>query len=392
VRQLADREQLNVLWAQLVALRQRMAANAQHSDYRAFRWEQMLRFDYTPADCVAFQNTIEEVAVPAAARIYERRRQRLDIDTLRPWDLAVDTLGRPPLRPFTDVAELERKAAAIFRRVDPQLSAYFETMRRESLLDLANHKGKAPGGYCTIFPLARRPFIFMNAVGLEQDVVVLLHEAGHSFHAFELLRLPYHQQWEVGMEFAEVGSMAMELLAAPYLRKNEGGFYSDSEAARARVDHLERIICFWPYMAVVDAFQHWVYVNPDAAADPVNCDAQWGELWHRFMRGVNWSGFEQEMVTGWQRKLHIFKAPFYYVEYGLAQLGAVQVWRNSLRNQSDAVSRYREALSLGCTMPLPQLYEAAGATFAFDAATLRDAVMLIERTIDELDSVQARSY
>lgn len=179
--------------------------------------------------------------------------------------------------------------------------------------------------------------------------------------------------------------MAMELLATPYLTADDGGFYSPAEAARSRAEHLESIIRFWPYMAVVDAFQHWVYTNAEAARDPAACDATWAALWNRFMIGVDWSGLEQELMTGWHRKQHLYHNPFYYVEYGLAQLGAVQVWRNALRDQASAVASYRQALALGGTAPLPQLYHTAGARLAFDAATLREAVALIEETIAGLD-------
>jgi len=387
-RQLADRGALNDLWGRMLDLRRRIAANADCADYRDYRWRQLLRFDYTPADCEAFHTAIEQVVVPAAARIYERRRRRLSIETLRPWDLDVDAQGRAPLRPFGDVADLDATCAAMLARVNPELGAQFAIMQREQLLDLGNRKGKAPGGYCTFFPIAERPYIFMNAVGVHEDVNTLLHEAGHAFHVFHTFDgdgLPYHQQWDVGMEFAEVASMSMELLAAPYLPASAGGFYTDRDAARARVEHLEGILRFWPYMAVVDAFQHWAYTHPDAAAEPASCDAAWSALWRRFMPGVDWSGLEDQLADGWRQKVHIFQLPFYYVEYGLAQLGAVQVWRNSLSDQAGAVARYRYALSLGCTATLPGLYAAAGARFAFDAATLREAVDLIERTIAEIE-------
>src|SRR6266545_853519 len=235
-RRLQDQAALDALWVKLLQLRLQIAANADFPDYRAYRWQQLQRVDYTPADCVAFHQAVEQVAVPAATRIYERRRQRLGLETLRPWDLDVNSLGLAPLRPFTEVADLEARSAAILRRVDPELGAQFEIMRREGLLDLDNRVGKAPGGYCTVFPAAERPFIFMNAVGLHNDVVTLLHESGHAFHVFHIFgagRLPYYQQWDVGMEFAEVVSMAMELLGAPYLPADEGGFYSVQEAARA---------------------------------------------------------------------------------------------------------------------------------------------------------------
>lgn len=385
-RQLADRARLNDLWRQFLALRLRIAANADCATYRDFRWKEMKRFDYTPQDCLDFGAAIEQIVVPAAARVYERRRARLGVEALRPWDLDVDSFGRPALRPFSAVEDLERRCEAIFQRVDPQLGDYFATMRREGLLDLDNRKGKAPGGYQIDFRAVKRPFIFMNAVGLHDDVQTLLHEGGHAFHCFESARLPYAQHLEFGSEIAEVASMSMELLAAPYLSESEGGFYSTADAARARVQHLEDLILFWPYMAVVDGFQHWVYTHAEAAADPAQCDAAWGALWDRFMRGVDWSGLDDLRVTGWQRKVHIFDSPFYYVDYGLAQVGAVQIWRNALRDQAAAVRQYRHGLSLGGTRTLPELFAAAGATFATDATTLGELVALIEDTIDALET------
>ena len=384
-RQLEDREAINELWVRFMSLRRQIAANADLPSYRDYRWKMLLRFAYTPDDCAGFQQVIEEVAVPAAVRTLEARRRRLGVETLRPWDLLVDPLGRPPLRPFADAAELDAGASRIFHRVDPRLGAYYDTMRAEGLLDLDNRKGKAPSGYCTEFAAAQRPFIFMNAVGLHEDVQTLLHEGGHAFHVFESAGLKYAPQREVGLEFAEVASMAMELLAAPYLTAEQGGFYADGEAARARIEHLEEVLLFWPYMAVVDAFQHWAYQNPEAATNPAHCDARWAELWSRFMPGVDWSGLDAEMRTGWQRKGHIHQTPFYYVEYGLAQLGALQVWRNARHDQAGAVARYRRALSLGGTAALPDLFAAAGAKFALDAATLAEAVGLIEATIGQLE-------
>jgi oligoendopeptidase F len=275
----------------------------------------------------------------------------------------------------------------MFSSVDPQLGRYFLQMETESLLDLENRKGKAPGGFCIDFPLARKPFIFMNAVGLHDDVQTMLHEGGHAFHTFEIAGLPYHPQLEIPMEFAEVASMAMELLAAPYLTRDQGGFYSPEEAARARIEHLENSLLFWPYMAVVDAFQHWVYTQPQLARDPAECDACWSALWDRFMQGIDYSGLDEHKVTGWQRKVHIFQDPFYYIEYGLAQLGAVQVWRNARKDQAGAVAAYRRALSLGGTASLPELFRTAGAHFAFDADTLAEAVQLMVGTIEELESI-----
>lgn len=381
-RQLQDREAIAGLWSQFMDLRCKLAANAGFADYRSFRWKQLQRFDYGPDDCKRFHEAIEAVVTPAAARIYERRKQRLGLDALRPWDLSVDPMGRPPLVPFQDVNTLQTSAGSIFNHVDPALGAYFETMIRERLLDLDNRKNKAPGGYCTEYAAAQRPFIFMNAVGIHDDVQTILHEAGHAFHAFERAALPYSQQRQVGMEFAEVASMSMELIAAPYLSKKHGGFYEESDARRARVEHLERSILFWPYMAVVDAFQHWVYENASEARNADACDARWAEVWTRFMPALDWSGLEEELKTGWQLKLHIHTVPFYYVEYGLAQLGAVHVWGNALKDQHAATAAYRRALSLGGTVPLPELFAAAGARFAFDASTLQSAISLMEQQIE----------
>jgi oligoendopeptidase F len=386
-RQLADRQSINTLWQKFLDLRLQIASNAGKPDYRAYKWQEMHRFDYSPDDCFQFHQAIETAVVPAAQRIYEKRRQRLGVDNLRPWDLDVDISGRAPLRPVDLADELESKSEVIFHQVDPQLGEYFSTMRREGMLDLENRKGKAPGAFCIGFDATRRPFIFANTVGIQDDVQTLLHESGHAFHFFESDRLPYYQLKHVPMEFSEVASMGMELLAAPYLTASSGGFYTEQDTARARIEHLEEIILFWPYMAIVDAFQHWVYANPQEAYDPSNCDAQWAALWDRFRGGVDWSGLEQEKMTGWQRKEHIHEAPFYYVEYGLAQLGAVQVWRNALQDQAEAVASYRKALSLGGSVPLPQLFSTAGARFAFDSAILKAAVRLLEDSITSLEAI-----
>ena len=388
-RRLTDRPQLNALWQKFLRLRGQLAANAGLNSYRDYAWQDRLRFDYTPQDCASFHTAIERVVVPAASRIYERRRQRLGLQTLRPWDLEVDVAQLPALRPFTDAAQLVRTSSAIFNRINPQLGEMFDTLDREQLLDLDNRKGKAPGAYCTGLPLARRTFIFMNSVGMHDDVQTLLHEAGHAFQDFHIAqnpRLPFAQQWNTPLEFCEVASMAMELLAAPHLTLAAGGFYSTADAARARIEHLEGIVLFWPYMAVVDAFQHWVYEHAGVAADPAQCDAQWARLWQRFMPGIDYSGMEDILATGWHRKLHIFQVPFYYIEYGLAQLGAVQIWRNAIKDKTTALAGYRAAIALGGSVPLPQLFAAAGARFAFDAPALQDSVALLEQTLADLEA------
>jgi oligoendopeptidase F len=386
-RLLQDTDALGELWRQMVTLRGHLARNAGLDTYRSYRWREMFRFDYTPEDARRFHDAIERAVVPAAHRIYEQKRQQLGLVSLRPWDEDVDPSGRPPLRPYSDIDELESKTASIFHRVHPRFAEYFETMRVEGLLDLDSRKNKAPGGYSLAYNVVRRPVIFTNAVGTHDNVQTLLHEGGHAFHTFEMAHLPYLQQrleQMVPVEFAEVASMGMELLGSPYLTARDGGFYTEAEAARARIENLRAIITFWPYMATIDALQHWVFEHEDEAADIERCDDYWVTLVDRFLPDIDWSGLEAEKRSRWHRQSHPFTVPFYYIEYGMAQLGAVQVWANMLRDPASAVAAYRNALALGGTVTLPELYAAAGATFVFDDATLAEAVTLIERTIAEL--------
>jgi oligoendopeptidase F len=392
LRALADRPALNHLWGELFELRRQIAANADLPDYRAYAWREKLRFDYTPADAARFHAAILEVCTPAAERILRRRQRALGLDRLRPWDLKdgwytapLDPPERPALRPFQDTEQLAAGVGRMFDRLDPTLGAQFAALRAEGLLDLANRPHKAPGAFCTQFAVTRRPFIFANAVGLQRDVQTLLHESGHAFHVFARLELPYFQQARSPMEFNEVASMAMELLAAPYLTRDQGGFYAPAEAARARREHLEDMILFWPFMAVVDGFQHWAYTHPEAAIQPAACDATWRTLWARYLPAVDWDGLEDECATGWQRKLHIFEEPFYYIEYGLASLGAAQIWVNAQRDPAQALAAYRRALALGGTVTLPELYQAAGGRLAFDAAALAEVVDLMEIALADLD-------
>lgn len=373
-RQAADRDAIAGLWKRFLELRLRISSNAGFSSYRDYRWKALHRFDYTPADCQAFRDAIEAEVVPAASALYEARKKKLAVESLRPWDLAVDPLLRPPLKPYSGAGELESGVQSVFDALDPELGAAFSRMRDRGCLDLESRKGKAPGGYCTFFPVEDKPFIFMNGVGLHDDVQTLLHESGHAFHFIETARWPWSLQWNVGVEFAEVASMAMELLALPFLSAEKGGFYGTPDAERALVEHLESVITLWPYIAVVDAFQHWVYENPAHAASPETCDSQWEALWRRFMPGIDYSGFEDYLRSGWQRKLHIHQIPFYYIEYGMAQLASVQVWANSLEDRAGALEAYRRGLALGGTKRLPDLYAAAGARFAFDRPSLREAV------------------
>ena len=387
-RRLKERENINGLWEKFMAVRLQIAENADMPDFRAYVWRQKFRFDYTPANCKAFHAAIEEVVVPAAKRVLERRRQKLGVDSLRPWDLNVDPFGDDPVKPYESMDEFKSKSRVIFEQVDPKFGEYFQTMMGEDLLDLEARKNKAPGAYSLGLHAVHRPFIFMSNTATPDDVLTLLHEGGHAFHEFERAHVNFFQRGEIYLpaEFAEVASMGMELLASPYLTKEQGGFYTEHEAALNLINQLEGIITFWPYMALVDAFQHWVYENPKAGSDPAKCEDRWAELWERFMPGIDYSGLDDAKKTHWQRQLHIHTSPLYYIEYGLAQLGAVQVFGNARRDQKKAVADYRKALALGATVPVPELFAAAGAKFAFDAKTLKEAVDLLEEVIAEMET------
>ena len=380
------------IWVQLLDLRARMAGNAGFSDYRSFRWQELGRFYYTPDDCKAFHAAIQEEVIPAVLRLTEKRKRRLSIDHIRVWDdhwwVKPDPQGRPALEPFGTIGQLTSTIERVFSCVDPALALYYRTLNHESLLDLDARANKAQGGYMQELPASRRAFIFTTAVGSSLDVVTQLHESGHAFHVFEAARWPYHYQSMLEympVEFIECASMSMELLASPYLAADRGGFYAPPQLAQARSEHLTQILEFWPYMAVVDAFQHWVYENPDAARDTEQCDESWAALHRLFLPHLDWTGLEDTLRLCWRLQDHILVYPFYYVEYGMAQLGAVQLWANALEDSQKAVAAYRRALSLGNTASLPDLYRAAGVRFDFGRDTLARAVQLIERTIEELE-------
>ncbi|MGH7920002.1 MAG: M3 family oligoendopeptidase [Candidatus Dormibacteraceae bacterium] len=381
----AAREELATIFDRLLRVRQAIAANAGFGNFRDYQHQAYGRFDYTPDDCLRWHDAVEEVVVPARERSLQRRQAALGVDRLRPWDLAVDPRRRPPLRPFTEASELIGGVRSLFQHLAGELGAEFSLLADEQLLDLDSRPGKAPGGYCAPLPHRRRNFIFMNAAGTQHDVFTLLHESGHAFHSFAAGRLPYVWQDQYPMEIAEVASMSMELLGGPGLARARGGFYDDAaDVARARAENLESVLAMLCHIATVDAFQHWLYTNPEGA-DKEARDARWLELRARFEPLVDFEGLRTERAARWHRQLHIFDMPFYYIEYGLAQLGALQVWRNSLRDPAEALARYRSMLALGNTRPLPELFGAAGARLVFDAEGMRELVQLVEEELARLE-------
>jgi oligoendopeptidase F len=383
-RRMTDRVKIDALFEQLLDLRRQIAVNAGFQDYRQYIWKSRKRFDYSPDDCLAFGDAIESVCVPLVDELDEQRKSELGVELLRPWDSAVDAKSRPPLRPFApeDIDGFVETTRRVFDRISPALARQFDTLRENGDLDLGSRKGKQPGGFQSSLEAVKRPFIFMNAAGLQRDVETLLHEGGHAFHY-----MAAREQWNLfvrhaPLEFCEVASMSMELLADDHL----GLFYeSRADALRAKRVHLEGIVRFMPWMATIDGFQHWLYTHPGHSA--AQRTAAWRGMLDRFGgRVVDWSGLEAMRESMWHRQLHLFHVPFYYIEYGIAQLGALQVWLNYRRDPQSALEQLLEAFALGGTRPLPELFATAGIRFAFNEATLRP---LIEAVGQELATLPA---
>jgi oligoendopeptidase F len=379
-RRLQDREKVELLFEQILPLREQIARNAGLSDFRAYMWKSLKRFDYTPDDCLRFADVIETTCLPLVRDLNRQRAADLGLEKLRPWDLSVDPKNRPPLRPFdeADIDGFVARTAQIMQRLSPQLFADFDSLRQRNNLDLGSRMGKQPGGYQATLNEAREPFIFMNAAGTHGDVDTLLHEAGHAFHALAASEEPLLFLRHAPMEFCEVASMAMELFGAEHLDL----FYNEAESVRARRTHLEGIIRFFPWMAIIDSFQHWLYTNPGHSREQRT--AKWLELHRRFSPDVDWSGYESAREAMWQRQLHLFHVPFYYVEYGIAQLGALQLWMKAKQDPQPALANYRAGLKLGGTRPLPELFAAAGIRFDFSDQTLRPLMQAISEELDAL--------
>ena len=376
-RRLQDKGRLESLFDRMTALRNQMAHHAGYDGFCKYKFRALHRFDYTPEDCKKYHEAVEEGVVPLWEKILERRRRRMRLEKLRPWDMAVDPWGRPALKPFQEAAGLIQGCGKIFQQLDPEFGKQFSQIARRGLLDLESHKGKAPGGYQSTLYEARQPFIFMNAVGLDSDVYTLLHEAGHAFHVMACADDPIFPYRHGPMEFNEVASMGMELLAGPYLSV----FYNTQEQERSRWEHLEDVVFTLVWVAAIDAFQHWIYEHPGHTCE--ERQAAWVKTYRRFGGElIDWSGLEEEMGFLWHRQLHIFEAPFYYIEYGIAQLGALQLWFNARQDLRTTLVCYKKALSLGGSRPLLELYETAGIRFDFSRETMGPLMQTVKKELD----------
>ncbi|MEM9294428.1 MAG: M3 family oligoendopeptidase [Planctomycetota bacterium] len=364
-RRRQDDAELDAIYDGLLAKRQTMAENAGLANYRDYAWLDRQRFDYSPAHCEAFHEAVEKVVVPALAELERSRQAKLGVETLRPWDGSVDPLGRDPLRPFAadDVEALRSRSSAALADVDPELGELFETLRPGRNLDLESRAHKRPGGFQSSLTKVGQPFIFMNAAGLQRDVDTMLHEAGHAFHfllAHEREPLVFLQHAPI--EFCEVASMSMELFGM----NGYDRFYPGDAASadRARRHQLEGALSVLPWIALIDAFQHWVYTHPGHSS--AERTAAWLELDARFATGVtDWAGLEGYRENWWRRQIHLFSYPFYYIEYGIAQLASLRLGLRYREEPAQTLASYKAALALADTKPLPELFEAAGAPFDF---------------------------
>lgn len=362
-RSLKDKDALDEIYGQMVRLRDGAARNAGFDNYEDYAFVKKARFDYTPKDCAEFHSAVEEHIVPLSREIDRLRKDKLGVDELRPWDLVVDPEGRQPLSPFDDIGGLVRGAAKVVSQVDGKLSEYFEKMVELGVLDLDSRKGKAPGGYQEELSEMRLPFIFMNAAKRDADVRVLLHEAGHSFHTF-LMRdqsLPFfNANANLPLEFAEVASTTMEIISGEHY---EGVFYDREQAKRSNFEEAVGNVKLFTWVATIDAFQQWVYSHPGHTAEERR--EAWLRTFRRFGGLESFEGLDDSLAYRWQRQLHLYEAPFYYIEYAVALTGALGVWSRYRRDRRDAIEAYKSALSLGASRPLPELFGAAGLEWGF---------------------------
>lgn len=375
-KRLAHTQELDELFNKLVSLRHQVAVNAGFDNFRDYMFAAMGRFDYTPADCFAFHEAIQKEVVPLVAQFNRKRKEELGYD-LRPWDMEVDTQNREALEPFTSGKDLLDKTVKCFRKVDDYFAWCIETMDNMERLDLESRKGKAPGGYN--YPMAETsvPFIFMNAASSTRDVETMVHEGGHAVHSFLSKDLELAAFKNCPSEVAELASMSMELIS--YDGQDE--FYKEPEDfKRAKEEHLEGIIKILPWIATIDKFQHWIYTHPQHTTEERK--AYWLELSKEFGTGlVDWSGYEQIQAITWQKQLHLYEVPFYYIEYGMAQLGALAVWRNYLTDKKKAVEQYKQALSLGYTKTIGEIYQTAGVSFDFSAPYIKELMAFVTKQL-----------
>lgn len=379
-RRLKDKDLLDDLFTNLVSLRHKVATNASFSNFRDYMFKAYGRFDYTPLDCFDFHGSVASEVVPLLNEMAKERKTKLGVSQLRPWDKSVDPEGKKPLKAFNNSDELTQKAITLFQRLDPFLGQCLSIMREMGHLDLGSRKGKAPGGYN--YPLAEIgvPFIFMNATSTLRDMTTIMHEGGHAIHNFLTKDLPVGDFKSPPMEVAELASMSMELISMDHWDI----FFSDEdELKRAKKEHLEDIIETLPWVATIDKFQHWIYENPGHSID--DRKDHWNEIYDQFADSVtDWTGLAPSKDFMWQKQLHLYEVPFYYIEYGMAQLGAIAVWRNYRKDAQKGLEGYLNALKLGNMRTIPEIYAAANIRFDFSRGYIKELIAFVREELNKV--------
>jgi oligoendopeptidase F len=379
-RRRMDTEKLDELFTELIQKRHLLATNAGFDNFRDYKFEALGRFDYTKEDCFDFHHAIKTLIVPVVKEIQQKKLKQIGKEKFKPWDLDFDPAGNKPLKPFETGQEMLEGTKRIFAKIDPYFADCLNTMEQLGHLDLESKTGKAPGGYN--YPLYEIgvPFIFMNAVGAQRDLVTMIHEGGHAVHSFLSRDLELTGFKNLPSEVAELASMSMELLTMPYWEE----FYPNKEELkRAKNDQLESVLKVLPWIAQIDAFQHWIYENVNHSI--AERHAYWATLSKEYGTGLtDWSGFEDQINTSWQRQLHLFEVPFYYIEYGIAQLGALGIWKNSIENYPKTIQDYKAALSLGYTKSIPEIYKTANIKFDFSSNHLTSLINFIKSELNNL--------
>jgi len=379
-RRLIDKDELNILFDELIKLRTQVALNAGFENYRDYMFQALGRFDYTPLDCYDFANAIEKEIVPILREQAEKRREALALDILKPWDLEVSVSGKPALKPFNSGEELIDKSIACFNAIDEKLGEKLAIMKVNNLFDVESRKGKAPGGYN--YPLAETgaPFIFMNSANSLRDLTTMVHEGGHAIHTFLTANLELNDFKHCPSEVAELASMSMELISMD----NWAVYFDNAEDLnRAKKEQLADVLKTLPWVAVIDQFQHWIYTNPNHTA--ADREETFKQIYNRFGAGfADWTDLQKEFGNGWQKQLHLFEVPFYYIEYAIAQLGAIAVWKNYKENPEKALEQYLAALALGYTKPMNEIYETAGIKFDFSAEYVKELADFVKEELEKL--------
>ncbi|MGI4727593.1 MAG: M3 family oligoendopeptidase [Janthinobacterium lividum] len=379
-RRLQDKDQLNTLFNHLKTVRHQVALNAGFENFRDYMFQALGRFDYTPHDCYKFHAAIESEIVPILKEQAEKRKSALGLETLKPWDTEVDISGKPALKPFENGQQLIGKSIHCFNNISPDLGDKLNTMREYGLFDVESRKGKAPGGYN--YPLAETgaPFIFMNSAGTFRDLTTMVHEGGHAIHTFLTADLELNDFKHCPSEVAELASMSMELLSMDHW---DVYFDNEEDLKRAKRDQLFDVLKTLPWVAVVDQFQHWIYTNPDHKTEQRT--EAWIQIFERFGANfVDWSEHREAEENLWQKQLHIFEVPFYYIEYGMAQLGAIAVWKNYKENPEKGLQQYLDALKLGYTKSITEIYETAGIRFDFSAEYVKELAAFVRAEMEKI--------